>query len=110
MAEMQWIEVAAGEAVTRTFVAEVPPTASIAGWHLRFTVYDDFGGAEKLTKTPTITDPTAGTFAVALTSADTYATLGAGNWVWEAWRIDSGGEARVAFGRLVVSETSGVPA
>jgi hypothetical protein len=108
MPEMQWIEVAAGEAATRTFVAEVPPFG-IAGWHLRFTVYDDFGGTAKLNKTPTITDPTAGTFTVALTSADTYATLGAGTWAWEAWRIDSGGEARVAFGRLVISATAGVP-
>jgi hypothetical protein len=109
MPELEWIEVAAGEAVARTFSPPTPPV-SLAGWTLRFVILDGFGGTAKLTLTPTILNPTTGTFSVTLTSGQTLTTLGPGTWAWEAWRTDSGRETRVAFGYLVISASAGPPA
>jgi hypothetical protein len=109
MPELEWIDVAAGEAVTRTFSPPTPPV-SVAGWTLRFVVAESFGGTTKLTLTPTILNATTGTFSVTLSSAQTLTTLGPGTWAWEAWRTDAGGETRVAFGYLVISASAGPPA
>jgi hypothetical protein len=108
MPELEWIEVAAGEAAVRTFSPPTPPV-SVSGWTLRFVVLDDFGGTAKLTLTPTILNATTGTFSVTLSSAQTLTTLGAGTWAWEAWRTDDGGETRVAFGHLVITPSAGPP-
>jgi hypothetical protein len=108
MAEMQWIEVAAGEAWTRSVTSELGPI-NIATQTLRFQVLTDFAGTVKFKNTSTITDPQNGVFRIDMTSTECFVTVGAGNWAWEVWRIDAGAETREAFGRLVISATAGVP-
>jgi hypothetical protein len=110
MPELQWIEVAAGEAWERVVSPNTPPVGGIGSWTLRFVVKKDFGDPAIITKVPPVVNPTAGTFKAQGTSAETKTTLGPGTWAWEAWRTDSGGETRVAFGHLVITPSAGPPA
>jgi hypothetical protein len=109
MPELQWIEVAAGEAWTRTFAPTTVVGGGIGTWTLRSTFAKDFGAPPVITHTPTIVDPTAETFRDGNSSAETLTTLGPGTWAYEAWRIDSGGETRVAFAYLVITPSAGPP-
>jgi hypothetical protein len=108
--ELQWVEVAAGEAWERTFSPNTPPAGGIGSYTLRYTAAKDFGDPPIITKTPSIVDPTAGTFKAGMSSSETLTTLGAGTWACEAWRTDAGGETREAFWYLVISPSAGPPA
>jgi hypothetical protein len=110
MPELQWADpVAAGEAWAAVISPETPPE-SIAGWTLRFTVAAKFGADPIITQTPAVVDATAGTFRPTLTSGQTLNTLGPGTWACEAWRVNSGGETRVAWFYLPVTASKGPPA
>jgi hypothetical protein len=99
-AQPQFFRFARGEAVAPTFTPDAVPASGIAGWTIVWYAWyqgDAFATATEITRAASITDPTAGTFTVTLTSADTKA-LTAGLWGWEAWRTDAGSERHLAYG------------
>jgi hypothetical protein len=108
--ELQWVEVAAGETWQRVFSPPSPPSGGIGSWTLRSAFAKDFGSPAIITHTPAVVDATAGTFRDGCSSAETLTTLGPGTWAYEAWRVDSGGETRVAIVKVVIGESAGPPA
>jgi hypothetical protein len=95
-----------GEDVTLTVT--MSPAVNITGWSLAFTVKRAYGDAAALlSKTTaagiTITDAANGVFRVTLASADTNnATVGAGAYVYDVQRTDSGFRTVLCLGTLTV--------
>ena len=85
------------------------PLTDITGWTMSCRVKP--AGADSpilLTISATITSAPAGTFAVAVTAAQT-TTLPAGAYSYDVWRTDSGSAAVLALGTLTMAGTVKVP-
>ena len=86
-----------GEDVTLDF--QMTPGQDITGWTISFKLADTLGGTVQFTKSATIVDGPRGQFRVTVASADT-ASLGAGRYMWDCRRTDSGSKATLADGFL----------
>lgn len=96
-----------GETYVMAFT--MTPTTDITGWTLSWrakTTPSDV--LALLTVNAAITSSAAGQFSVTLTAAQT-ATLTSDSYTCDVWRTDSGSEAAVAMGRLLVRGTVRVP-
>jgi len=83
-----------------TFAARVGPGRGLPPWVQKTTGGSGAAGV--------VTDPgTGGTGYFILTAADTGRTLGPGVWAWSLWRTDTGLEARLAWGDLVLGKSVG---
>jgi len=96
-----------GEDVTLNFT--MAPTTDITGWTMSFRIKTQLTDpVALLTVNATITVAAAGTFAVALTAAQT-TSLPAGTYDYDVWRTDSGSAAALALGKATVKGTVKLP-
>jgi hypothetical protein len=102
MATLNDITFYKGEAVALVFT--MTPVTNIAGWNISLTLRNNPTDAVPLlTKAATLTTPAAGVFTVALTHAETVA-LSAANYAYDVQRTDTGSEAVLSIGTLVVAQ------
>jgi hypothetical protein len=96
-----------GEDVTLNF--RMVPVEDITGWTMSFRLKQLIDDATVLlTVNASITTPAAGTFAVALSAAQT-TTVAAGYYAYDVWRTDSGSAAALALGTVVVKGSVRLP-
>lgn len=96
-----------GSDVTLNFT--MTPLTDITGWTMSFRLKVNQGDPTALlTINASITTAAAGTFAVAITAAQT-TTLPAGQYMWDVWRTDSGSANPLALGPMTVLGTVKIP-
>lgn len=100
MAIRQDLTVIRGEAATFTFNPAV--AADITGWTLTFLVTEE-DGATVLSQTPTVAVAASGIFTVTISAAAT-AALHPGVFPYVIRRTDSGSQAVLALGDVLVEE------
>jgi hypothetical protein len=108
MAQLQDIgPIYRGEDVSLNFT--LTPLTDITGWTLSFALKQRLDDpSARLTVAGSITTASAGTFAVALSAANT-TSLSAGTYRYDVWRTDSGSAAALATGALTVKGTVRLP-
>jgi hypothetical protein len=101
MAQMNDIACYKGEAILATFT--MTPATDITGWTITFTLRRHAtDAAVLLQKSCGVFDAVNGKFQLALSKAET--TLGAGDYVYDIQRVDSGSEAVLSIGRFHVAQ------
>jgi hypothetical protein len=81
---------------------------NITGWTIAFRAASTEFGAAVITKTPTLTNPTAGVFTVNLASADTSGLTQDGLdtvYYYDIRRTDAGSRTELFKGTLTVKDT-----
>jgi hypothetical protein len=94
-----------GEDITLNFT--MSPLTDITGWTMSFRLAQ--GTTTMLTVSATITTAAAGTFAVALTAAQTSTLSASSQYTYDVWRTDSGSAAALSVGMVTVLGSVRVP-
>lgn len=106
MATTQNLEWFRGEDITLNFT--MSPVVDITGWTISFRIKPPGSDNALLVVAGTITVAASGTFAVALTAAQT-TTLSPGTYAYDTWRTDSGAATALTLGTVTVKASSRVP-
>lgn len=103
LANLEWYR---GEDVTLNFT--MAPVVDITGWTISFRAKSDATQTALVTVNATITVAASGTFAVALTAAQT-TSLNASTYAYDVWRTDSGAATALTMGTITSKGSPRIP-